>query len=159
MGVEVWPYSLTFDMDLTDILREILPAEIVDDFDLVRYEKTSSQFDIWCDEKKVQSDTDTSNPKIVSNGFGDYKCIQDYPLHGRPTHPYVNENGLTRRLARYSAIGLTPQNTRTQGYTSQRGVRFFFKRRRLILVQSPSCAQPNHLVLMVNHSPNYTKSA
>lgn len=78
-------------MDLTDILREILPAEIVDNFDLVLYEKTACQFDIWCDEKKVQPDTDASNPNIVSNGFCDYKCIQDYPLRGRPTHLYLRK--------------------------------------------------------------------
>ena len=49
---------LTFVDGNTDILRELLPSEIVDNFEIVRFEKTAERFDIWFDEKKIQEDAD-----------------------------------------------------------------------------------------------------
>ena len=34
------------------LLRAILPPVIVDNFDLDKFEKTDTRFDIWLDEKK-----------------------------------------------------------------------------------------------------------
>ena len=78
-------------MELIDILRELLPAEIVDNFDLVRYEKTDDRFDIWFDEKKIQEESDAKNDHIIAYGFGDYKVIQDFPLRGRFTHLHLRK--------------------------------------------------------------------
>ncbi len=33
-------------MEIIDLLRELLPSEIVDNFDIVRFEKTKERFDI-----------------------------------------------------------------------------------------------------------------
>lgn len=78
-------------MELIDILRELLPAEIVDNFDLVRYEKTDDSFDIWFDEKKIQEESDAKDDHIIAYGFGDYKVIQDFPLRGRFTHLHLRK--------------------------------------------------------------------
>lgn len=78
-------------METIDILRELLPAEIVDNFDLVRYEKTKETFDIWFDEKKIQEEADAANENIIAYGFGDYKGIQDFPLRGRFTHLHLRK--------------------------------------------------------------------
>lgn len=72
-------------METIDILRELLPAEIVDNFDIVNFEKTKETFDIWFDEKKIQEEEDATNENIVAYGFGDYKSIRDFPLRGRFT--------------------------------------------------------------------------
>ena len=78
-------------MEQIDILREVLPTEIVDNFDIVRYEKTDDRFDIWFDEKKIQEDSDARNDDIIAHGFGDYKVIQDFPLRGRFTHLHLRK--------------------------------------------------------------------
>ena len=78
-------------MELIDLLRELLPTEIVDNFDLIRYEKTDERFDIWFDEKKIQEESDAKNANIIAYGFGDYKVIQDFPLRGRLTHLHLRK--------------------------------------------------------------------
>ena len=35
------------------LLRAILPEVLIDNFDIDRFEKTDSRFDIWLDEKKT----------------------------------------------------------------------------------------------------------
>ena len=45
-------------METLDLLRELLPAEIVDNFDIFRFDKTRERFDIWFDEKKIQDAAD-----------------------------------------------------------------------------------------------------
>lgn len=78
-------------MELTEILRELLPQEIVDNFDIVKYEKTKETFDIWFDEKKIQEQSDAENENIIAYGFGEYKAIQDFPLRGRFTRLYLRK--------------------------------------------------------------------
>ncbi len=78
-------------MEQTDILRELLPPEIVDNFDIVRYKKTKETFDIWFDEKKIQEESDAGNANIIAYGFGDYKSIQDFPLRGRFTRLHLRK--------------------------------------------------------------------
>ncbi len=78
-------------MELTEILRELLPQEIVDNFDIVKYEKTKETFDIWFDEKKIQEQSDAENENIIAYGFGDYKAIQDFPLRGRFTRLHLRK--------------------------------------------------------------------
>ncbi|WP_303033680.1 transposase family protein [uncultured Duncaniella sp.] len=73
------------------ILREILPDVLVDNFDIVRHEKTAERFDIWLDEKKVQLREDKYNNKIISHGFGEYHAIQDFPIRGRATYLHVRK--------------------------------------------------------------------
>ena len=36
------------------LLRAILPEVLIDNFDIERFEKSDSHFDIWLDEKKEQ---------------------------------------------------------------------------------------------------------
>lgn len=78
-------------MEIIDLLRELLPSEIVDNFDIVRFEKTKERFDIWFDEKKIQDAADAGNGNIISYGFGEYKSIQDFPLRGRFTHLHLRK--------------------------------------------------------------------
>lgn len=78
-------------MEIIDLLRELLPSEIVDNFDIVRFEKTKERFDIWFDEKRIQEEEDAVNENVIAYGFGDYKCIQDFPLRGRLTHLHLRK--------------------------------------------------------------------
>ena len=75
-------------MEPTKLLREILPDVLIDNFDVVNFEKTDSRFDIWLDEKKVMMREDKKNSSIISHGFGDYHIIHDFPLRGRA--PYLH---------------------------------------------------------------------
>ena len=74
-----------------ELLRAILPDVLMDNFDVVKFEKTDSRFDIWLDEKKVQMREDRKNHAIISNGFGEYRSIQDFPLRGRATYLHVRK--------------------------------------------------------------------
>ncbi len=61
------------------LLRAILPSVIVDNFDIDRFEKTDTRFDIWLDEKKVQMRRDKKN-RCIALWIGEYHNIQDYPI-------------------------------------------------------------------------------
>jgi len=73
------------------ILRDILPAVLVDNFDIDHYEKTDKRFDIWLDEKKVQQREDKYNKRVIAYGFGEYHEIQDFPIRGRATYLHVRK--------------------------------------------------------------------
>jgi hypothetical protein len=62
------------------LLRAILPDVLIDNFDIVNFDKSADRFDIYLDEKKVQLKEDKTNPDIISYGFGEYRTIQDYPI-------------------------------------------------------------------------------
>lgn len=76
-------------MKTDHILRDILPEILIDNFDIVKYEKTENQFDIWLNEKKAQIKSDQQNPNIISHGFTSYRTIQDYPIRGRACYLHV----------------------------------------------------------------------
>lgn len=78
-------------MKLEQLLREILPTVIVDNFEVERFEKTADRFDIWLDEKKVQMRQDKKNADVIAYGFGEYHNIQDFPLRGRATWYHVRK--------------------------------------------------------------------
>ena len=78
-------------MKADDLLRTILPDVLIDNFDVVNFEKTDTRFDIWLDEKKVQLREDKFNSSIISHGFGDYHAIQDFPIRGRATWLHVRK--------------------------------------------------------------------
>ena len=59
-------------MQAENLLRAILPEILIDNFDIVRYEKSPERFDIWLDEKKVLLPEDRANSSIISHGFGEY---------------------------------------------------------------------------------------
>ena len=73
------------------LLRAILPEVLIDNFDINRFEKNDTRFDIWLDEKKEQLREDKYNRNIISYGFGDYHTIQDYPIRGRATYLHVRK--------------------------------------------------------------------
>lgn len=50
-------------MKLEFLLRAILPDVLIDNFDIVRFEKSADRFDIFLDEKKVQLKDDKRNPE------------------------------------------------------------------------------------------------
>jgi hypothetical protein len=78
-------------MNSDKLLRAILPDVLIDNFDVVNYEKTDVRFDIWLDEKKVQLREDKYNSKVVAYGFGPYHTIQDFPIRGRATYLHVRK--------------------------------------------------------------------
>ena len=57
------------------LLRAILPDVLIDNFDIVNFDKSADRFDIYLDEKKVQLKEDKTNPDIISYGFGEYRTI------------------------------------------------------------------------------------
>jgi len=73
------------------LLKAILPEVLIDNFDINRFEKSDTRFDIWLDEKKEQLSEDKYNKEIISYGFGDYRTIQDYPIRGRATYLHVRK--------------------------------------------------------------------
>lgn len=73
------------------LLRAILPEVLIDNFDIDRFEKSESRFDIWLDEKNEQLSEDKYNKNIICYGFGDYRIIQDYPIGGRATYLHVRK--------------------------------------------------------------------
>lgn len=100
------------------LLRAILPEVLIDNFDIERFGKSDTRFDIWLDEKKEQLREDKYNKNIISYGFGDYRTIQDYPIRGRAhTCMCGSASGLTKLPARYSVMTGTSRNLTVYGLT------------------------------------------
>lgn len=78
-------------MKSEQLLRAILPDVLIDNFDVINFEKTDSRFDIWLDEKKVQLKEDRRNGDIIAYGFGEYREIRDFPIRGRGTYLHVRK--------------------------------------------------------------------
>ncbi len=58
------------------LLIAILPSVIIDNFDIDRFEKTDTRFDIWLDEKKEQMREDKKNADVIAYGFGEYHIFR-----------------------------------------------------------------------------------
>lgn len=69
-----------------------LPQCLDELFEIVRFERTEQEYNIWLDEKKERSEEDRRNPDIVARGHTDYVVIQDYPLRGRPVYLHMRKN-------------------------------------------------------------------
>lgn len=78
-------------MKSEQLLRAILPDVLIDNFDVVNFDKTDSRFDIWLDEKKVQLKEDRRKGHIIAYGFGEYHEIRDFPIRGRATYLHVRK--------------------------------------------------------------------
>ncbi len=48
-------------MELIKLLRAILPDVLIDNFDVANFEKSKMRFDIYLDEKKVQTREDNKH--------------------------------------------------------------------------------------------------
>lgn len=78
-------------MKSEQLLRAILPDVLIDNFEVVKFDKTEKRFDIWLDEKKVQMREDKKNNAVIAYGFGEYHSIQDFPIRGRATCLHVRK--------------------------------------------------------------------
>ena len=63
----------------------------MDNFDITDVNKTDDRFDIWMEERNEQLYEDKYNLDIISNGFGEYHVIRDFPLRGRPTYIHIRK--------------------------------------------------------------------
>lgn len=72
------------------LLRAILPDVLIDNFNIVNFDKVLTVL-IFILMKKVQLKEDKTNPDIISYGFGEYRTIQDYPIRGRATYLHVRK--------------------------------------------------------------------
>ncbi len=95
------------------LLRAILPDVLIDNFDIVNFDKSADRFDIYLDEKKVQLKEDKTNPDIISYVFGEYRTIQDILFVVAPLiSMFVNVNGLTSLPMKSSVMtGIYPNLT------------------------------------------------
>lgn len=95
-------------MKAEQLLRAILPDVLINNFDVVSFEKTDQRFDIWLDEKKVQMKEDKRNGDIIAYGFGEYHESAIFPfVDVVPICMYASGNGLTSHAERFSVtIGI-----------------------------------------------------
>jgi len=78
-------------MKSDQLLRAILPDVLIDNFEVVNYEKTEFRFDVYLDEKKVMMREDRKSGHVISHGFGEYRVIRDFPIRGRSTYLHVRK--------------------------------------------------------------------
>lgn len=78
-------------METVELLRAILPDVLIDNFDVVNFEKSSTRFDIYLDEKKILMREDKKYGNVISHVFCEYRTIQDFPIRGRATYLHVRK--------------------------------------------------------------------
>lgn len=79
-------------MKQSELIWMCLPQGLNELFEIVNFERTDKEYNIWFDEKKQLSAEDRRNPAIVERGYTDYVVIQDYPLRGRPVYLHMRKN-------------------------------------------------------------------
>ena len=85
-------------MKQSEMIWMCLPQGLDELFEIVRFERTEHEYNIWLDEKKERSEDDRRNPNIVARGYSDYVVIQDYPLRGRPVYLHMRKNKWWNKL-------------------------------------------------------------
>ena len=96
------------------LLRAILPDVLIDNFDIVNFDKSADRFDIYLDEKKVQLKEDKTNPDIISYGLVSNRTNPKTILFvvAPLISMFVNVNGLTSLPMKSSAMtGIYPNLT------------------------------------------------
>lgn len=84
-------YSYHCLMKAEQLLRPIFQDGLIDNFDVVNFEKGGHRFDVWLDEKKVRQKEDRRNGGIIAYGFGGHHEIRDFPSLGRGTDWHVHK--------------------------------------------------------------------
>ena len=108
-------------MKTENLLRAILPDVLIDNFEVVDYEKTEARFDIWLDEKKVLLREDVEEGNVISHGFSDYRTIRDLPPATGSTDRHCASNTKTKSAATVHGNNLgMPKNTSFSPATSGR---------------------------------------
>lgn len=71
-------------MESTEVLKFLLPKEILSYFDIIRIkdDEVQERMDIYLDEKKIIPE-EIENKKVQSYGFTSEHVIQDFPIRGR----------------------------------------------------------------------------
>ena len=78
-------------MNTSDAFWLFLPEGLDELFDMVKFEKTDKEFNIWLDERRQLPDEDRHSPHIVARGFTDYVTVQDFPMRGRPLYLHMRK--------------------------------------------------------------------
>lgn len=79
-------------MKTAEAFWSFLPQGLDELFEMVKFEKSETSYDIWLDEKKQLSAEDSRNPEIVARGYTEYSVIQDFPMRGRPLYLHMRKN-------------------------------------------------------------------
>lgn len=98
------------------LLRAILPDVLINNFDIVSFEKKPDRFDIFLDEKKVQLKEDKTNPDIIPMALVSivlFRTIQSGDV--LPIFMSANVNGLTSHPMRSSVATGICLNLREHG--------------------------------------------
>lgn len=77
-------------MDLTSILKVLLPSFIFDYFEIINIEveESSERIDIYLDELKVPP-TDLTDEPVTAYGFGNSFTVQDFPIQGKAVYLHL----------------------------------------------------------------------
>jgi hypothetical protein len=73
---------------LLELVRYVLPVEIVDCFDLVDLQESDGTLHLYLDESHILPD-EHSTKSLSSNGFYDESTIKDFPLRDRKVFLHV----------------------------------------------------------------------
>jgi hypothetical protein len=66
-----------------DLLKILLPADLLFDFELTGVESTDDSTTLFIEEKNIHPKQYESD-KLISKGFYEAVTIQDFPLRGKP---------------------------------------------------------------------------
>lgn len=73
-------------MEAIELARLIMPEEVVDHFDIVRFKEDTKEerLDLYLDEKYAEPE-----PGCESKGFRDAQVIRDFPIRGKAVYLHV----------------------------------------------------------------------
>ncbi len=79
-----------------DLLKLVLPAMIVEHFDLIKSEQNGERLELYFEEKNTPPQ-EFKNRQLASKGFHKEIEVQDFPLRGRFVYLHVKRRRWTDR--------------------------------------------------------------
>lgn len=79
-----------------ELLKLVLPAVLIEHFDLIRTQSSDGRLHLYFEEKAAQPSEFSSMP-LVSKGFYDEITIQDFPLRGQLVYLHIKRRRWTNK--------------------------------------------------------------
>ncbi|WAC38959.1 hypothetical protein [Pedobacter sp. SL55] len=112
-------------MEQQELLKLLLPTELIEHFDLIRIEPMEDGYHLFLDQHNIPP-AEFASHKLESKGFLDQAIIRDFPLRGKACFLHLrrrkwHDHDTGRIRLQFMEYG-------GRGHAFNRRVRCFFKR-------------------------------
>ncbi|WP_455586294.1 ISAon1 family transposase N-terminal region protein [Bacteroides sp.] len=71
------------------VLKNVFPEVITDNFEFTDYKESDSVIEYWLDEREYMSGNDYKKGTVSPYSFTELKTVQDFPIRGRSVYLHI----------------------------------------------------------------------